>query len=89
MSSKGYKQIEEYIEKRKVSPLKTENIGDKKQAKNTTKGIVRIIYKIDKNLLMDNKNIKLFGEEFVKKNKNKCNIIIDKKEYEIMSVINS
>ena len=38
--------------------------------------IINIIYKYKKNM-------KIFGSEFVKNNKNKCKMIIDDKEYEI------
>ena len=40
---------------------------------------INIIYKIE--IVED--NIKIFGNEFVENNKNKCKMIIDNKEYEI------
>ena len=42
---------------------------------------INIIYKITK----ENPNIKLFGESFVEKNKDKCKIIIDNKEKELIT----
>ena len=42
-----------------------------------------IIYKIE-----DKYRIKLFGEEFIKNNKNKCKIIIDNKEQNIIEYLN-
>ena len=47
--------------------------------------VINIIYDINK----ENKdNIKIFGEEFVKHNKNICKMIIDNKEYEISDKYN-
>ena len=42
---------------------------------------INIIYKYEK-------NINIFGSEFVKNNKNKCKMIIDNKEYEITEKYN-
>ena len=39
---------------------------------------INIIYKIE-----EENNIRIFGSEFVKNNKNICKMIIDNKEYEI------
>ena len=44
-------------------------------------------YKLDKNLFENNKYLRLFGEDFVKINENKCNTIINGKEYEIIPLI--
>ena len=44
------------------------------------KYLKNIIYDINKENI---ENIKIFGEEFVKNNKNLCKMIIDNKEYEI------
>ena len=60
---------------------KTKNFNDKKQIEINEIGKVSMTYKLDKNLFKNKKYIKLFGEEFVKINKNKCKIIIAKKEY--------
>ena len=40
---------------------------------------IKIIYNISKN----ENNIKIFGKEFVKYNKNNCKIIYENKEYEL------
>ena len=45
---------------------------------------INIIYDIKK----DDEDIDIFGREFVKKNKNKCKMIIDNKEYEIVDEYN-
>ena len=72
----------------------SENLKIFKDTKSETKektkenGIIQITYKLDdRRLFKDNKYIKLFGEIFVKTNKNKANIIISEKEYEIISMI--
>ena len=41
---------------------------------------ITIHYKIEKN----DKEIKLFGEEFVNNNKDNCKIIINEKEYDLV-----
>ena len=38
--------------------------------------------------IQNKKNIIIFGNKFVKNNKNKCKMIIDNKEYELMSEYN-
>ena len=42
-----------------------------------------IIYKIE-----DNYRIKIFGEKFIKNNKNNCKIIIENKEQDISEYLN-
>ena len=44
---------------------------------------INIIYNIEKE-----NNIRIFGSEFVKNNKNICKMIIDNKEYEITEEFN-
>ena len=88
MSSKDNKESKEFIaRKRENSPLKTKNFEDIKQNKIEESGIIYITYRLDKNLFNYNNYIRLFGENFVKNNKNRCNIIIAGKEYEIISII--
>ena len=48
---------------------------------------ITIIYNIKKSQRKEGK-IRIFGENFVKNNKNKCKIIIDGKEYELMEEFN-
>ena len=48
--------------------------------------VINIIYDI--NNKENKENIKIFGEEFVKNNKNICKMIIDNKEYEISTNYN-
>ena len=86
MSPKGHKSIKELISrKRKGSPFKNNNFNTKKYNKN---GIVQIIYKLNGTLFESNKYIKIFGQDFVKNNTNKCKMIIGNKEYEIKHEIN-
>ena len=87
MSSKRDKEAGILLEKKNVCTTKTKNYGEKNQLRNKTNGIIYISYKLDKQLLINNRNIILFGEEFIKNNKNKCNIIIGEKEYETVSEI--
>ena len=47
--------------------------------------IINIIYDINKE---NKENIKIFGEKFIKNNRNKCRMIIDNKEYEISEKYN-
>jgi len=42
-------------------------------------GEINIIYDIKR----DDREIRIFGDDFVKNNRNKCKMIIDNKEYEI------
>ena len=42
-------------------------------------------YKID----INNQKLKLFGDDFVEKNINKCSLIINKKEYNLSNYINN
>jgi surface protein len=42
-------------------------------------------YKID----INNQKVKLFGDDFVEKNRNKCSLIIGKKEYNLINNINA
>ena len=49
---------------------------------------ISIIYNINKKNEENDDNIRIFGEEFVKNNKNKCKMIIDNKEYEISETYN-
>ena len=44
---------------------------------------INIVYAIN-----DEKDINIFGAEFVKNNKDKCKMIIDNKEYEIVEECN-
>ena len=48
---------------------------------------ITIIYNIKKWQRKEGK-IRILGENFVKNNKNKCKIIIDEKEYELMEEFN-
>ena len=74
--------------------LKTKNIDDfieKKKSENN--GKVFMTYRIDRKLLSEieskyDKFSQLFGYDFVKKNKDKCKIIIANKEYPIAAKIN-
>ena len=89
MSQKENKQLKKYMERKEEnSPIKTNNFKNKKQIKNKENGTAYMTYKLDKNLFKDDKYIELFGENFVKENKNKCKIIINGKEYDIISMIN-
>ena len=45
---------------------------------------IKLLYKVDKNKDF----INLFGFDFVKNNKSKCKMIIDKKEYELQKEFN-
>ena len=45
---------------------------------------INIIYDIN-----EDENINIFGYEFVKKNRNKCKMIIDNKEYKLTSKYNA
>ena len=45
-----------------------------------------MIFKNDKNLLKNNRYITLFSSDFVKKNKDKCNILIYRRECKLLSV---
>ena len=67
--------------------LMIENPEEKKLIKNKENGIVCIVYRLDKNLFEENTKIRLFGNKFFEKNKDKCKIIISEKEYEIVDVI--
>ena len=88
MSGKENDENKENPGKNKTTQLKSKNYESEKDLENKENGIIYMSYRLDKNLLKDNKYIILFGEIFVQKNKNKCNIIISGKEYEIMSEIN-
>ena len=44
---------------------------------------ISIIYNINEENRKYKGNIKIFGSEFIKNNKNICKMIIDNKEYEI------
>ena len=88
MSLKGSNPQNEFIgRKRKDGPFKNENFETEKQNEIEENGIVRITYKIEKNLFKSNKYITLFGKDFVINNKNKCKIIIAGKEYEIKNEV--
>ena len=52
---------------------------------NESKSEINIIYDIDKGYKNE---INIFGDEFIKNNKNKCKMIIDNKEYEITNKFN-
>ena len=61
------------------------DIKDNNNKNNKKKNEMTIIYKLGD---FDNE-IKLFGEEFVKKNKEKCVLIIDGKEKELCEIIDT
>ena len=89
MSPRKYKQQKEFIgRKRKGYILATKNFGKKKQFKFEECGMVDMTYKLDKNLFKYGKYIKLFGENFVESNKDKCKIIIAGQDYEMKCKIN-
>ena len=78
----------EYVgKKRKDSSIESGNLGNKKQI-NPKENVILMEYTLDKTLFEYGKRIKLFGEDFVRKNENKCKIIIAGKEYDIISGIN-
>ena len=87
MFSKRENQIKEDIEKKKISPLKVKDFENDTQTKSKKNGIIYISYKLDKHFLKDDKYIILFREEFAEKHKNKCKIIINGKEYNIVTEI--
>ena len=51
---------------------------------------ITIQYKIKKSIIpfFSDKNVKIFGENFVKNNKNICKIIVNEKEEELKSILN-
>ena len=59
-----------------------ELIGKKNEDKEDE---ITIRYKIED--IMDRKEIRLFGDEFVKNNRRKCKIIIDKKEFNLKTYV--
>ena len=69
------------------NPFGTKNLENNNRYKIKENGISIMIYKLDKKLYEHNKYLRLFGENFIKKNKSKCSIIIAKKEYDIISII--
>ena len=83
MSSKENKEFKELDN----NPLRIKNLENKKRYKIEENGISIMIYKLDKKLYEHNKYLRLFGENFTKKNKSKCRIIIAEKEYDIISII--
>ena len=81
MSSKEKSHSKKY-KRSKISPSKSRNFDDKNQPEDKEKGIIHMLYRLDKDLLKDNKYIVLFGEDYIKRLKKKCNVIINEKEYE-------
>ena len=69
----------------KINIYNMNDIKDNNNKNNKKKNEMTIIYKLGD---FDNE-IKLFGEEFVKKNKEKCVLIIDGKEKELCEVIDT
>ena len=83
--------------KRKPSPVKTKSNKEKTDNVDDT---IRMTYSLDKKLYendgksisdkkikSDKLYIRIFGEDFIKTNKDKCKMIIGGKEYEIKSKI--
>ena len=68
----------------KNSSLETKIIENKNQIKVYENGLAFMLYRIDINSF---RNIKIFGENFVTKNKENCKIFIGEKEYEIIDTI--
>ena len=62
----------------KISAMKTQKCND---IHINPKDYITIIYKINKN----DKEVQIFGDNFVKNNNDKCTIIYKNKEYELMS----
>ena len=88
MSSKGDELPKEVVgDKKKDNPLKIKNLEDKNQYQMEENGIIISTYKLDQNLFEQDKYIRLFGENFIKKNKDRCSIVIVGKECEIVSMI--
>ena len=90
MSSKDNSQNMNVIGKREreTDQIEINDCEDEKQLKSKENGVILMTYELDKNSIKNNKYISLLGKDFVKKNKNKCNLIISGKEYEIVSEIN-
>ena len=68
MASKINIRIHQYVGKGEVTPMESENYDDKKQLKSKENEIISITYKLDKNLFESKKYLRLFGEDFIKKN---------------------
>ena len=82
------KQYKKSIEKKEENySLKVKNGIKKKNYRTKGNGNARMTYKIYKYLLDGYQYITIFGENFVKRNKRKCKIIIENKEYELISKI--
>ena len=89
MDHKGNKPLRQYIGiKRQTTQLKYENFEVQKSPDNKENGIIRMTYKLNKNIFKINEYIILFEEKFVEHNKNKSNIIITGKELETKYKIN-
>ena len=88
MASKICKKFKKFIGiKRKIIPENQTNLKIKKQLKRKENEIIRMTYKLEKNLFRHNVNIKLFGADFVKRNENKFSIIIAGIKKEIVSMV--
>ena len=82
MKSEENKQFTKSTSKKeKNNPLKHKYIEDKKIKEDKEKEKICMTYKIDGESFDD--YIRLFGRDFVKRNKDKCKIIISGKKYEI------
>ena len=73
--------------KRKPSPAKTKPNKPKKE---NVDGTIRMTYSLEEKKEYyedDGENVRLFGEKFVQRNKDKCRMIIGGKEYEVKDII--
>ena len=74
-------------------PIKRPNVfiggerEDVDQSKIKENGAVRTTYKIDERFFEENQCIRLFGKNFVEKNKDKCRMLIAGKEYEVKEMM--
>ena len=74
-------------------PVKRPNVfiggerEDVDQSKIKENGTVRTTYKIDESFFEENQCIRLFGKNFVEKNKDKCRMLIGGKEYEVKEMM--
>ena len=88
MQSKNNKNQKKTIgNEKKDASLKTQNLKNKLEIQKEENKIVRMKYLLDDCYFECNKYMRIFGEEFTEKNKDKCTMVIAEKEYKIVTMI--